>query len=227
MPAGWSLSGDSGHGKNQGAGFAAGRVTPTARRMRPIALESAVDLGCTDSESPAGSVGRDRSTSTGAGSMTGVESEAALLGAGLLGGATTGLSATGLDPIVAGANAGPGVETIAAAVLPSAGGVARDAVTGGAVTRGTFTRGGCDLDGATGVGTTAAGALAATLPMESSRGAANVAATPGRADVRITRKVQATMTEATTISCTIRLPPERARAGEACATGASAGVTSG
>ena len=163
--------------------------------------------------------------------MTGVESEAALLGAGLLGGATTGLSATGLDPIVAGANAGPGVETIAAAVLPSAGGVARDAVTRGAVTRGTFTRGGCDLDGATGAGTIAAGALAgalaAALPMESGRGGANVAATPGRADVRITRKVQATMTEATTISCTIRLPPERARAGEACATGASAGVTSG
>ena len=226
MPAGWSLSGDSGHGKNQGAGFTAGRVAPTARRMRPIALESAANLGRTDSESPAGRAGSDRSTSAGAGSMTVVESEAALLGAGLLGGATTGLSAAGLDPIVAGANAGPGVVTIGAAVLPSAGGVARDAVT-----RGTFTRGGCDLDGATGAGTTAAGALAgalaAALPMESSRGAANVAATPGRADVRITRKVQATMTEATTISCTIRLPPERARAGEACATGASAGVTSG
>src|SRR6266536_910825 len=44
MPAGRSLSGDSAHGKNQGAGFCAGRVPPTARRMRPSATESAVDL---------------------------------------------------------------------------------------------------------------------------------------------------------------------------------------
>src|SRR5258705_3832253 len=62
MPAGSSLSGDSAHGKNQGAGFCAGRAPPTARRMRARATESVVDLGRFDNESAWGTAGTERSS---------------------------------------------------------------------------------------------------------------------------------------------------------------------
>src|SRR5438876_12393108 len=96
MLVGRSLSGDSAHGKNQGAGFCAGRVPPTARRMRPRATESAVALGKVDKESAWGREGTEISTSAGAGSMAGVESAAALLAGAIAGGFAT----TGLAPIV-------------------------------------------------------------------------------------------------------------------------------
>src|SRR5882757_3767482 len=111
MPAGSSLSGDSAHGKNQGAGFCAGRAPPTARRMRARATEPVVDLGRFDNESAWGTAGTERSSSAGGGSMAWVESGAAAL----LAGAATGVFATGMGPIVAGANAGPGVEVMAVA----------------------------------------------------------------------------------------------------------------
>jgi hypothetical protein len=169
-------------------------------------------LGRVDSESPRGRLGNDRSSSAGAGSIAGVESAAALLAGATTGGLATG----GLGPIVAGANAGPGVVAalllVLAAVVLRAGPVDREAVT----------RGG-GLDGG---GPTSAGAGCAML-IDAGLGATNVSGAAGRAEARMTTKVQPTITEATTASWSRRRPPARARAGEACATGSSAGVTSG
>jgi hypothetical protein len=174
-------------------------------------------LGKVDNESAWGRDGTEISTSAGAGSMAGVESAAALLAGAIAGGAAT----TGLAPIVAGANAGPGVEVIAAlafvaaaAALPSAGAVAREVVT---------RFGGLDSGGSTRAG---AGAGCAVL-IDSGLGATGVAGASGRAEARMTTKVQPMITAATTANCSGRRLPARARAGEACATGSSAGVTSG
>ena len=170
-------------------------------------LESAADLGRIESESASGSTGAVTSTSTGAGSMTGVESGAAVWGTTLLAAGTTGVSTAGLGPIVPGANAGPGSETMAVLFRPDG------------VGRGGATWSGGDSE------RSAAGASAPLI--ELGRGVTGWAGAGGRAEARITRKVQATTTEATTVSCIIRRPPARTRAGDAWATGSSAGVTSG
>ena len=151
--------------------------------------------------------------------MAGMES-----GTALLAGATAGGFATaGLGPIVAGANAGPGDEVmgavpfVLAVLLLSADLVAREAVGRDAATRGS----GLDSGGFRGAGAGRA------LTIDSGLGATTVSGASDRAEARMTTKMQPTITEATTASCSGRRPPASARAGEACATGSSAGVTSG
>ena len=140
--------------------------------------------------------------------MAGVESGAAAL---LAGPTTGGFASAGLGPIVAGANAGPGVEVMAVALLAGAG------LLLSAGTRGR----GLDLGRLTGAGAGRA------LLMDSGRGATTVSGASGRAEARMTTKVQPMITEATTPSCSGRRPPACPRAGEACATGSCAGAISG
>ena len=151
--------------------------------------------------------------------MVGRESAAALLAA------TTGRSVTGsFGPTVAGANAGPDVMVVllpawvgvvlgaGATLRLSAGAAACDAVTRAA---------GILSAGATGAG------FCRALSINAGLGAASGSAAAGPADARMTTKVQPTITDATMATCSGLRPPARARAGEACATGSSAGVTSG